>query len=252
MTASPSSTVEPAIEVKNISKSFGFRRAVSNLSFVVERGRFLTIFGANGAGKTTLLNILSGRTRPSSGTAKVAGFDVTQSNPQMRKEIGVISHATCLYPDLTPLENLEFYAKMYGLSEPGVSAEKAVEEAGLKKRRHDPVRTFSRGMLQRLTIARATLHKPSILFLDEPFTGLDPLASGELKDYLRSLHTDQRTLLMTTHDIHCGLEMGDQIAVQINGRFAMLEANTGIDPVEFESRYMNLMTEGKRRHQGNA
>ncbi|PIQ99826.1 MAG: hypothetical protein COV66_09470 [Nitrospinae bacterium CG11_big_fil_rev_8_21_14_0_20_45_15] len=245
MTLSPSSTVEPAIEVKNICKSFGFRRAVSNLSFEVQRGEFLTIFGANGAGKTTLLNILSGRTRPSSGTAKVAGFDVTEANPKMRKEIGVISHATCLYPDLSPLENLEFYAKMYGLDRPEECAEKAVEGAGLKKRRHDPVRTFSRGMLQRLTIARATLHQPSILFLDEPFTGLDPLASGALKDYLRSLHTDQRTLLMTTHDISCGLEMGDHIAVQIDGRFALMEPNNGLDPVAFESRYMNLITGGK-------
>ncbi len=237
----PQNQSDLAIEASHLFKSFGYIRALSDLSFELKRGEFLTIFGANGAGKTTLLNILSGKTRPTSGTARVAGYDVSASDPGMRKSIGVISHATSLYPDLSPVENLLFYAKMYGLDQPHERAESAVDQAGLGKRRHDRVRTFSRGMLQKLTIARATLHDPPILFLDEPFTGLDPLASKSLKSYLRSLHTERRTILMTTHDISCGLEMGNRIAVQMDGRFVLMEAVENINAREFEERYLSLI-----------
>ena len=192
---------ENAMEVTHLRKAFGVLKAVDGIDFELKQGEFLTVFGPNGAGKTTLIKILSGLTKPTSGEAKVAGFNVIEGNSAMRKEIGVISHATALYADLTPLENLMFFARMHGLDKPQEQSLKVINEVGLSERRNDRVRTFSRGMLQRLSIARAILHDPSILFLDEPFTGLDLHASNILKKHLQRLHDRRRTILMITHDI---------------------------------------------------
>jgi len=232
---------DPVVKVRDIRKDFGYLRAVEGISFDLNKGEFLTIFGPNGAGKTTLIKILSGLTRPTSGSATVAGFDVLGGSVRLRKEIGVISHATCLYPDLTALENLLFYGKLYGLNDLEDKANKAINEVGLQLRRHDRVRTFSRGMQQRLTIARATLHDPSVLFFDEPFTGLDLQATNVLKDHLHELHTGKRTLIMTTHDMSCGLEMCDRVAIQNKGRFAMLESIDRIDRKNFEKLYTETL-----------
>ena len=232
---------ENALEVRHLRKAFGVIKAVDGIDLELKQGEFLTIFGPNGAGKTTLIKILSGLTKPTSGTAKVAGFDVSEGNPEMRKEIGVISHSTCLYADLTPLENLMFLAKMHGLEEPQDRSLKAIDEVGLSQRRNDLVRTFSRGMLQRLSIARAILHDPKILFLDEPFTGLDLHASNVLKEHLKKLHDRHRTILMTTHDISCGLEMCNKVALQVKGKFAFLESIEDVDRDQFETMYFDAV-----------
>ena len=226
-------------------KAFGVLKAVDGIDFELKQGEFLTVFGPNGAGKTTLIKILSGLTQPTSGAAKVAGFDVTEGNPEMRKEIGVISHSTALYADLTPLENLMFFARMHGLSQPEDHALKVIDEVGLSQRRNDRVRTFSRGMLQRLSIARAILHDPKILFLDEPFTGLDLHASNVLKEYLKRLHDRQRTIVMTTHDISCGLEMCNKVALQVRGKFAFLENIEDVDRDQFESLYFDAVRDNQ-------
>lgn len=236
---------ENAMEVRNLRKAFGVLRAVDGIDFDLKRGEFLTVFGPNGAGKTTLIKILSGLTQPSSGSAKVAGFDVTEGNPRMRKEIGVISHATALYADLTPLENLMFFARMHGLAQPEDQALKVIDEVGLTQRRNDRVRTFSRGMLQRLSIARAILHDPKILFLDEPFTGLDLHASNILKEHLQRLHDRRRTILMTTHDISCGLEMCDKVALQVQGKFAFLENIGNVERDQFEAMYFDAVRDNQ-------
>jgi len=238
-------SLENAIEVRHLRKAFGTLKAVDGIDFELKQGEFLTVFGPNGAGKTTLIKILSGLTQPSSGTARVAGFDVTEGHPEMRKEIGVISHATALYADLTPLENLMFFARMHGLEQPEDKALKAIEEVGLSRRRNDRVRTFSRGMLQRLSIARAVLHDPAILFLDEPFTGLDLHATNVLKEHLQRLHDRRRTILMTTHDISCGLEMCDKVALQVQGKFAFLENIADVDNDQFESIYFDAVRDNQ-------
>jgi heme exporter protein A len=222
-----------AIEVRQLRKEFGVLKAVDGISFDLKRGEFLSIFGPNGAGKTTLIKILIGLTRPSSGTARVAGYEVGEGIPEMRREIGVISHSPALYADLTPMENLIFFGKMYGLERPKESAIAVLEDVGLAPRRDDQVRTFSRGMLQRLSIARAILHDPSILFLDEPFTGLDIHASNVLKEHLQTLHDRKRTILMTTHDVSCGLEMCDKVALQVKGQIAFFEDAKDIDKKKF-------------------
>ena len=238
-------SLENAIEVRHLRKAFGTLKAVDGIDFELKQGEFLTVFGPNGAGKTTLIKILAGLTQPSSGTAKVAGFDIAEGHPEMRKEIGIISHATALYADLTPLENLIFFARMHGLKQPEDRALKVIEEVGLSRRRNDRIRTFSRGMLQRLSIARAVLHDPAILFLDEPFTGLDLHATNVLKEHLQRLHDRHRTILMTTHDISCGLEMCDQVALQVQGKFAFLENITDVDKDQFESIYFDAVRDNQ-------
>ena len=238
-------SLENAIEVRHLRKAFGTLKAVDGIDFELKQGEFLTVFGPNGAGKTTLIKILAGLTQPSSGTAKVAGFDIAEGHPEMRKEIGIISHATALYADLTPLENLIFFARMPGLKQPEDRALKVIEEVGLSPRRNDRVRTFSRGMLQRLSIARAVLHDPAILFLDEPFTGLDLHATNVLKEHLQRLHDRHRTILMTTHDISCGLEMCDKVALQVQGKFAFLENITDVDKDQFESIYFDAVRDNQ-------
>ena len=229
------------IQVQELRKDFGYLQALSGVSFNLNKGDFLTIFGPNGAGKTTLIKILTGLMRPTSGSAIIDGFDALEGNATLRSRIGVISHATCLYPDLTALENLLFYAKLYGLDDPEERASKSISAAGLQLRRHDPVRIYSRGMQQRLAIARATLHDPSVLFLDEPFTGLDLTATNGLKNKLHDLHTDKRTLIMTTHDISCGLEMCDKVAIQNKGKFLFLESIDRIDRESFETFYTETL-----------
>ena len=232
---------DPTIKVRNLRKDFSYFQALDGISFDLNKGEFLTIFGPNGAGKTTLIKILSGLTRPTSGSVCVAGFDALGTDVNFRMEIGVISHASYLYFDLTALENLLFYAKLYSLEFPEAKANQAINEVGLKLRRHDRVRTFSRGMQQRLSIARATLHDPTILFLDEPFTGLDLQATNVLKEHLYKLHTGKRTFIMTTHDFSCGLEMCDRVAIQSQGKFVLMESLNHIDRENFENIYTEVL-----------
>ena len=241
---SPGST--PAIKVQGIRKRFGHLEALRGIDFELKKGEFLSLFGPNGAGKTTLIGILSALARPSSGTATVAGYDVMESNPEMRREIGVISHASFLYADLSPLENIRFYATMYGVEQAESRAVEVIDEVGLKPRMHDRVRTFSRGMLQRLSIARAIVHNPSILFLDEPYTGLDQHASEILKEQLQALHTDQRTILMTTHDFSRGLEMCDRVAIMARGKLAFWESVDRVDVDDFERQYLETVAQAGR------
>ncbi|UCD11854.1 MAG: heme ABC exporter ATP-binding protein CcmA [Nitrospinaceae bacterium] len=238
-----SADTEGAIEAEGIHKTFGVQAALRGISFSLRKGEFLTIFGPNGAGKTTLLKILAGLAKPTRGTARVAGFDVLEGDPGMKRQIGVIAHASCLYSDLSAVENLIFYAKMYGLGRPEERAVRAIENVGLKARMHDRVRTYSRGMQQRVSIARAVLHDPPILFLDEPFTGLDPQGSNNLKETLRALHTDKRTVLMTTHDIACGLELSDKVAVQSKGRFVLYEDACNLEKHRFEDLYFEILAD---------
>ena len=234
-----------AIKVQGIRKHFGHLEALRGVDFELKQGEFLSLFGPNGAGKTTLIRILSALARPSSGSATVAGYDVMEADPKMRREIGVISHASFLYADLSPLENIRFYATLYGVEQVESRAIQVIDEVGLKPRMHDRVRTFSRGMLQRLSIARAIVHNPSILFLDEPYTGLDQHASEILKDQLQALHTDQRTILMTTHDFSRGLDMCDRVAIIVRGKLAFWESANQVDPGDFERLYLEKVEQAR-------
>ncbi len=223
--------------VKALRKTFGLIQALRGIDLELFKGEFLTIFGPNGAGKTTLIKILSSLAKPTSGTAYVAGFNIEDANPQMRSQIGVISHASYLYDNLSALENLVFYAKMHCLENPEERAAKVIDEMGLKARMYDPVGVFSRGMTQRLSIARAIINDPAILFLDEPYTGLDQHASENLKERLMVLRDAKRSIVMITHDIPRGLEMCDRVAIMSSGKKAFMGHINDIDKDGFEDFY---------------
>ncbi|MHB8777765.1 MAG: heme ABC exporter ATP-binding protein CcmA [Anaerolineales bacterium] len=189
------------IETKKLVKRFGLKTILRGLDFSVEPGEFVALLGPNGAGKTTFLRILTSLSRPSMGSVKVAGYSLPNESAQVRAKLGVVSHLPLLYPDLTAEENLQFYARMYGITNFGPRITRVLEMVGLEARRKDLVRTFSRGMQQRLAIGRAVLHDPEVMLFDEPYTGLDQDASEMLDDVLRTVAAKGRTVVMTSHDL---------------------------------------------------
>jgi heme exporter protein A len=210
----------PAVRASGVTKAFGHQAALRGVSLELADGDFLALFGPNGAGKTTLIRILASLTRPSAGTVHIAGHDLAKAATAVRREIGLISHNPLLYGDLTAEENMRFFARLYDV--PGAEAriDALLRQVGLSARRRDPVRTYSRGMLQRLTIARGILHDPSIVLLDEPYTGLDLQAADMLGEVLRELVNANRTVILTTHNLEQGLEMCTRAAVLDRGRLA--------------------------------
>lgn len=189
------------IEVTKLTKRFGLKTILRNVDFQVSRGEFVALLGPNGAGKTTFLRILSSLSKPSYGTVKVAGHSLPNESSQVRAKLGVVSHLPLLYPELTAEENLQFYARMYGITNYQNRITEVLQLIGLENRRKDVVRTFSRGMQQRLSIGRAILHRPEIILFDEPYTGLDQDASAMLDDLLRSIASNGQTVVMTSHDL---------------------------------------------------
>ncbi len=189
------------IEVKKLVKRFGMKTVLRGVDFRVERGEFVALLGPNGAGKTTFLRILSSLARPSLGEVTVAGHRLPHQAAQVRARLGVVSHMPLLYGDLTAQENLEFYARMYGIANYQLRITEVLNMVGLESRRRDLIRTFSRGMAQRLAIGRAVLHDPDVILFDEPYTGLDQDASSMLDEVLKSVAAQGRTVVMTSHDL---------------------------------------------------
>ncbi len=197
----PSSAGGIAVEFQNIEKRYGVRYALRGVSLRIDAGECVALVGANGSGKTTLLRIAALLVRPSRGTVNF--HQGAAVNPldrlAVKQRIGMVAHNILLYDDLTAEENLELFAKLYNLDRPKERAAAALEPAGLANRRHDPVRDFSRGMRQRLAIARALLPAPGLLLFDEPATGLDPAGQHWLGETLARLHDTGCTILMSTH-----------------------------------------------------
>lgn len=235
--------VEPAIKTKKLSKVFGNRRAVDNVSIEVPQGAFLSIFGPNGAGKTTLLRILSTLSRPTSGEATLMGMDLKDEPDKARDHIGLISHNSMLYPDLTAEQNLLIYARLYGVENPEARVLELLEAVELKHRRLDVVRTFSRGMTQRLSIARALIHDPGVVFLDEPYSGLDPHAV-EIFDGLIEQQREGRTLVMVSHDLQKGFAMCTHALVLAKGKVVAFDEKGAFDFDEFSALYRSTVGMG--------
>ena len=229
------------IEVRNLAKSFGPRAVLAGVDLSVEAGELVTLVGPNGAGKTTLLRILATLARPTSGTLRIAGQDPVRAGGKVRHTIGFLSHRTLLYDDLTAEQNLQFYARMYDLGDGLARVDDLLERAGLAARRHDLVRTFSRGMQQRLAVARAVLHRPQILLLDEPYTGLDPYATQVLTHLLGELTGGGCTILLTTHNLERGLTRCDRVVVLAQGRLVYDERREAISPGTFSETYRALV-----------
>lgn len=227
----------PLLEARDVEKWFGPHPAVRRIAFTLAAGEFLTIFGPNGAGKTTLLRMLSGSLRPTHGDIRIAGEAVEHGVHGWRRRIGVLSHQTFLYGRLTAAENLRFYGRLYGLEalEPRISA--MLEQVGLADRRDERVHTFSRGMQQRLALARTLLHEPDLVLLDEPYTGLDPHAARMLRGVLEQLRDGRRTVVLVTHNLSQGLELADRVVVQVAGRWVSDEPRASVDPIRFEQVY---------------
>lgn len=232
-----------AIETKKLTKVFGDRKALDKVSIEVPEGAFLSIFGPNGAGKTTLVRTLATLSRATSGTALVAGFDAKEEPDKVREHIGLISHNSMLYPDLTAMENLMFTAQLYGV----VNAEERVREllraVELDHRRFDVVRTFSRGMTQRLSIARALMNDPDVVFLDEPYAGLDPHAV-EIFDGLIEQLRDGRTFIMVSHDLQKGFDVCTHALVLARGRVVSYAPKEDIDFEQFRQLYRETVGMG--------
>lgn len=224
------------IEVENLNKSFGRRRVLKKVSFSVNKGGFLSIFGPNGAGKTTLVKILSTIEKPSDGRVVISQIVLGEDATEIRKRIGLISHNPLLYLDLSAYENLEFYGTLYGVSGIKERAEELLDKVELTHRRHDMVRTFSKGMAQRLAIARALMHKPDILFLDEPHSGLDPHAVDILDGLIESIRGNH-TFIMVTHDLEKGLALSDSVMIIEDGKIILHKQKGEIDKDEFRETY---------------
>jgi heme exporter protein A len=189
------------ITVKKLVKRFGLKTVLRGVDFEVQPGEFVALLGPNGAGKTTFLRILASLSRPSLGEVNIAGYKLPHEAAAVRARLGVVSHLPLLYGDLTADENLRFYARMYNIESMEERITEVLEMVGLEARRRDLVRTFSRGMQQRLAIGRAVLHDPDVILFDEPYTGLDQDASSMLDDVLKTVAAQGRTVVMTSHDL---------------------------------------------------
>jgi heme ABC exporter ATP-binding subunit CcmA len=206
-----------ALAVRGVWKYFGDYPAIRDISFDVERGRAVALLGRNGAGKTTLLRILSGLSHTTRGTVTLAG---QPSAAARRSIVGILGHGIGIYDELSAEENLRLFAALYGLPRPAAVAGEWLERTGLERVRHGLVREFSRGMRQRLAVARAFLHQPALLLLDEPFTALDDRAIALLQGLLRQALGEGRTVVMSTHQLREALELATDVVLLHRGRLA--------------------------------
>lgn len=230
-----------SIETVGLCKAFGAIQAVDRLSLQVRKGESVALFGSNGAGKTTLIRMLTLSLRPSSGSLRIAGLDPRKDDLEIRRRTGVISHQSYLYDDLTARQNLEFYARIFGVDDPRGRAEELLETVGLAARADDSLGTFSRGMQQRASLARALVHEPRVVFLDEPFTGLDPHGARTLRKTLERLRETHRTVFMVTHNLTQGLELSDRWIILARGRIVDQGRSADTDAAMFEREYFDRL-----------
>ena len=231
------------LEAKGLVRRFSRLRAVDGITFDLQAGELLTIFGPNGAGKTTLLNILAGVMCPDEGQVLLDGNVVVGSERQWRKEVGLVTHQTMLYARLTAVENLSFYSKLFSLEDSERRIRDALEGLKIKEVADQPVGSLSRGFQQRIALARALLHDPKILLLDEPYIGLDLYASRLLRDLISQLKDGERTVVLVTHNFGQGLELADRIAIQVSGQFIFTGSSDGVELTEFEEFYCRKIEE---------
>ena len=230
------------ILVKKLVKRFGPLTVLKGLDFEVKSGEFVALLGPNGAGKTTLLRILATLSRPTSGLVQVASYRLPQAGTSLRADLGVVSHQPLLYGDLTAEENLRFFGKLYSVDSERVR--EVLKLVGLAKRKDDLVRTFSRGMQQRLTIGRAILHDPQVLLLDEPHTGLDQEAGEILDSVLRSVALEGRTVVMTSHDLVRAAGLATRVDLLSKGKIASSIAADDLSASDLVDFYRSALEGG--------
>ncbi len=232
------------IEIEGLVKHFGLTSVLRGLNLRVAPGELLALLGPNGTGKTTLLRILASLTHPSAGLVRVGGWPLPKAAARVRPHLGFASHQPLLYGKLTAEENLRFYGRMYGLDRPESRIDEVLTDVGLSRRRSERVDQYSRGMQQRLAIARAILHRPDVLLLDEPYSGLDQDGTARLDQILRGLVTDGRTVVMTTHDVTRGLATAHRAAVLSRGQVICDVQCAQVDPDAFAQEYRQATSRG--------
>jgi len=245
--AAPAESRVHAIEATDLVRRFGRRHAVDRVSFSLGSGDCLALFGPNGAGKTTLLRLLAGLLRPTAGEATINGAAL-RSDQDARRNVGLLTHQTMLYPALTARENVRFAAGLYGLRDPETAASEALALMRVSDRAEVPVRSLSRGLQQRVSIARAVVHRPRVLLLDEPYTGLDAAGAAALTGMLRELRAAGAALVLVTHNLGEGLAIASHAAVMLAGRFTRFDDATALDAAGYGAEYVQLVmaAEGAR------
>ncbi|MDE0482293.1 MAG: ABC transporter ATP-binding protein [Candidatus Poribacteria bacterium] len=220
------------LNASQITKIFGHRTIVKNVNLTINPGEVVAIFGPNGAGKTTFIKILATLLHPTSGELDIGGMDAVADYAEVRNTLGVIVHEHLAYPTLTPFENLRFFGQMYGVNDLETRCKTLLDDVGLSRFIHEPLHIFSRGMTQRFMIARALLHSPSILLLDEPFSGLDASAKQFVVDRITQERQNGKGVLITTHNIELGYLVGTRFLFMINGE---LDEIAKKDEIEVET-----------------
>ncbi|GCE48472.1 ABC-2 type transport system ATP-binding protein/heme exporter protein A [Thermosporothrix hazakensis] len=224
------------VEIRRLRKSFGLKPVLRGVDLMLGPGERLALLGANGAGKTTLLRILACLTRPGGGTVTVAGLDSVRDAQQIRRLVGFVGHQAYLYEELTALENLTFFGRLYDVAQADARGRALLERLGLARRMHDRVATFSRGMIQRVAWARALLHAPRLLLLDEPDTGLDQ-EGQQLIDVLVQEHIEQGGgAIFTTHQLERALQLSERIVLLKGGKVALQDATEAISLADVQEQ----------------
>lgn len=228
------------LEIHGLKKSFGLKPVLRGIDLTLNAGERMALLGANGAGKTTLLRILAGLTRPEAGQVSIDGLDLGEQTREIQCRIGFVAHQPYLYDELTALENLLFFARMYAVKQPRQRAAALLERVGLSKKARERVSSLSRGQLQRLALARALLHSPRLLLLDEPDTGLDQDGQKLLASLLQE-HSDQGgTLLFTTHDLEAAMQRSERVILLSNGRVAYQRETPDMEQEDIRQVYQEV------------
>ena len=231
----------PYLEISGLKKSFGLKPVLRGIDLSLDAGKRLAVLGANGAGKTTLLRILAAVTKASAGSVRICGLEMRYAAQQIRRRVGFVAHSPYIYDELTAFENLLFYGRMYGVPSPAERATALLERVGLARRARERAGTLSRGQSQRLALARALLHTPDLLLLDEPDTGLDAEGS-ELLETLLAEHSGRGgTVVFTTHHLERALEQGDYVVMLSGGRVAYAQQMAGTELAGVRQAYLEVM-----------
>ncbi len=230
-------------ETVDLVRRFGRRRAVAGVQLTIRSGECVALFGPNGAGKTTLLRLLAGLLRPTSGEVRLLGRPLRGDAVAERGRVGLISHQSMLYDVLTVRENVAFAARLHGVADAEGATEAALARLGLAARALSPVRALSRGWQQRVSIARAIVHAPALVLLDEPYTGLDVAGARALTALLLSLREDGAALALVTHAVDEGLALATHAAVMLDGTIRRMSPTAGVDPQVFAEEYRVLAME---------